>query len=323
MGVKNGIGWAGMALASVIAFAMAVIAYMLNPVNILRMQMGLCLDSPDLWQISPILSWILNICVIALIPLILYIINKRYNFIRTTEPTFPAVFLVMATSCPWFTQGLNTSTLLCLVNVACLGIIFSTYDQKNAISQMFIIGLVLGLGSMMQYAFLIMVAVYFLCALFMKVLRFKEMLAFLTGIVCPYWMALGLGLIHLSDFHMPSMISFFSTNNDHPDILFLLLGIGLAVFSGFIITLMNFMKLYAGNSKVSAMNLCVMTLGLALVILIFVDYENITAYVISLYLVTAVQISNICALWDISQQWLVSVVPSILYIALFAGTLIL
>ena len=323
MGVRNGIGWSGMFFVAFIACAMCVIAYLVKPVEIPSLQMGLCLNSPDSWQIAPLISWILNTSVIATIPILLYLINKSYNFIRTTDIVIMAVFLIMASSNAFFTQGINTSTLLCLVNVASLGFIFSTYESKNATSHLFIIGLMLGVGSMLQYAFLIMTPFFVICALFMKVLRVKEILAYLAGILCPYWITLGLGLVNVSDFHLPSMTSFFRTDNDPADIFFLLVGIGLATFIGFMTTLMNFMKLYAGNSRVTAMNFCVIALGIVLVISILVDYENIMAYVISLYLVTAIQIANMCALWNISQQWLVTVVLSLLFIALFAGSLFL
>ena len=322
MGGNAGIGKGGVILAALVALAMCVVSFFVNPIEVIPIQYGLWLDSPDSWQIEPLVSLILDIVLIGAITFLLYVINRKYNFIRTTEPVLPALFMVMACSSPWFNQNLNTSTLLCLVNVACLGIIFGAYDSRNATHQMFVLGGASGLGSMFQYAFLPMACVYLIWALIMKVLRMKEVLAFILGLACPYWIGLGFGWLRFSQFHLPSLVSLFNTPNDHSDILFLLAGIGLATIIGFLAASANSMKLYAGNSRVNAMNLCVTTLGLASVVCILVDYENIPAYVMTLYMCTTVQVANICALWHTRSNWWVTFVPASLFVCLFIGNLI-
>lgn len=323
MAGKTGIGKTGVALAAAVALAMGIVCYIFQPLEIEPIKYGLFLDSPDAWQIDSFLSWLINLGVIALIALLLHLFNRSYNFIRTPEPVLPAVFMVMAASSLWFIQSLNTSSLLCLVNVVCLGIIFDAYESKNATQQMFVLGVAPGLGAMFQYAFLPMACVYVLWALFMKVLRLKEILAFFSGLLCPYWIALGFGWLNFRDFHLPSLVTLFDTNRDYADIIFLLGGIGLAVIIGIIIGLPNFMKLYAGNSKVNAMNLCITALGISSLVCILVDYDNIPAYALSLYMTTAVQIANLCALWNIRREWVVTVLPGMLFIGLFIGNLLL
>lgn len=317
MDIRVGIGKSGVAIAAAVAFALCLLSFLYHPVQIQPIQYGLCLPSPDSWDFNPLGSWIVNTALIGLIAILLFLINKSYNFIKTTEPALVVVFLIMAASGPWFTQSLNTSVLLCLANVVCLGIILDSYDTTNATQELFTIGLVVGIGSMVQYAFLPMAVVYILWALYMKVLRIKETLAFLIGIVCPYWIALGIGWLHFSQLHFPSINPLFSYEKDPSDFIILLSGIAFAAVVGFILALINSMKLFAGNSKVYAMNLCMVTLGAASVIFILVDFDNIHAYVITLYLACAVQIANICALWNPRLPWLVSVLPSLFYIAAF------
>lgn len=317
MDIRVGIGKSGVAIAAAVAFALCLLSFLYHPVQIQPIQYGLCLPSPDAWDFNPLGSWIVNTALIGLIAILLFLINKSYNFIKTTEPALVVVFLIMAASGPWFTQSLNTSVLLCLANVVCLGIILDSYDTTNATQELFTIGLVVGIGSMVQYAFLPMAVVYILWALYMKVLRIKETLAFLIGIVCPYWIALGIGWLHFSQLHFPSINPLFSYEKDPSDFIILLSGIAFAAVVGFILALINSMKLFAGNSKVYAMNLCMVTLGAASVIFILVDFDNIHAYVITLYLACAVQIANICALWNPRLPWLVSVLPSLFYIAAF------
>ena len=323
MHANTGIGKEGVAMAIAVAFAMSLINYLLHPVEIVPVEYGVCLDSPDYWQIPPLISWIINTVLIGIITLSIYLINRHFNFVRTTEPALPIIFLIMSCSSAWFTQNLNTSTLLCLVNVVSLGIVFGAYESNNATRQMFIMGGVLGIGSMFQYAFLPMACVYVLWAICVKVLRIKEVLAFLIGILCPYWITGGLGWVKLCDFHFPSFVTLFTTTKDHSDIFFLLLGIGIATILGVLTGLSNSMKLYAGNSQVNAMNLCITIMGLASIICILVDYENIPAYVLTLYLAVATQLANLCALWHIRNEWTVTIIPVLIYIALFVCNLVL
>lgn len=310
-------------MAALVAFAMCVFSLIYHPVEIFPIRYGLCLPSPDAWISNSFWSWFVNLLILGGIAVLLWLLNKSYNFIRTTEPVLPALFLVMSASCPWFTESLNTGVLLCLANVLAAGIIFTSYDSKNATQQMFILGVVSGLGSMFQYAFLPMAVVYLLWALFMKVFRLKETLALIAGILCPYWIVLGTGWMNFSDITFPSLTPLFGNTPDHSDFLFLLLGIGLATGLGFIVTMINFMKLYAGNSKVNAMNLCMTTLGAASVICILVDFDNMPAYVITLYMTCAIQLANICALWNPKMPWLVTFLPSFTYVGLFVLNLIL
>lgn len=323
MDFKTGIGKSGLALAALFALAMCILSLIFHPMEIQPIQYGIALPSPDSWNIDPFFSWLINTLLIAGITVLLTIINRSFNFVRTTEPTLAALFPLMAASCPGFTEYLNTSVILCLANVICLGVIFNSYDTRNATQHLFTLGVVVGVGSMFQYAFLPMAFVYFVWALFMKVLRIKETLAFIIGILCPYWIALGTGWLRFSDIHFPSLTPLFGTAHDHYDFLMLLIGIAMAVTFGFLLALINSMKLYAGNSKVNAMNLCINILGAASVICILVDFDNIGAYVITLYMACAVQIANVNALWNPRMPWIITAVPALLYTGIFVVSMIL
>lgn len=323
MDFKTGIGKPGLALAAIIALAMCVLSLLFHPVEIAHIPYGLCLPSPDSWEINPFRSWAINTVLIGIIACLLLLVNRSYNFIRTTEPALPALFLVFVAASPWCNQSVNTSVLLCLANVVCLGIIFNSYDTRNATQEMFIMGVVAGIGSMFQYAFLPMAFVYFLWSLFMKVMRIKETLAFVAGLLCPYWISLGAGWLSFSDFRFPSITPLFTVAGDYADFLLLLGQIGIAAALGFIITLFNSLRLYAGNSKVNAMNLCTTVLGIAAIVCIVVDFDNLQAYTATLFMATAVQLANICAIWNPKMPWLVTVVPSLLFVLLFAASLVL
>lgn len=322
MNLKTGIGKTGVALAVVTAIAMCVLSLIFHPLSIEPVQYGLCLPSPDSWDFNPFWSWIINVGIIGITALLIYLINKSYNFIRTTEPAYVVLFMMMTCSGPWFTEGLNTSVLLALANVVSIGIIFGSYESRNATREMFILGVVVGIGSMFQYAFLPMAIVYVLLAVFMKVLRIKESLALVVGFLCPYWITLGIGWLHFSDFHFPSITPLFGLSWDYSEVFLLLAGIAVAAGLGIMVTLVNSIKLYAGNSRVNAMNLCVTTLGGAALLCLLVDFDNMPAYVVTLYLTCALQTGNICALWNPKMPWMVTVLPSLPFLAIFVCSIV-
>lgn len=319
---NKGIGVTGVVMAAILAVTMCILSYLFHPVEIRPIQYGICLPSPDAWDFNPLGAWFINTILIGFITVLLFVVNKTYNFVRTTEPAMISIFLVMACSVPWFSQTLNTSVLLCLANVVCMGIIFDSYASRNATQELFIMGVVIGMGAMVQYAFLPMAVVFMLWTLFMKVMRVKETLAFLAGILCPYWIALGVGWLHFSDFHFPSLTPLFSNQQDPSEFFILLTAIALAAGVGFLCSVVNAIKLYAGNSRVNAMNLCVMAAGAVSVICILVDFDNMHAYVTTLFMACAIQLANICAIWNPRMPWLVTVLPSAAYISLFVLSLI-
>ena len=323
MDLRGGIGKWGVVVSIALALAMCILSYIYKPVDLYRIEDGICLNSPDSWNLPPFLSWLLNTLLTGVLCISLYFINKSYNFIRTTEPVLVAVFVIMAASSPWFTERLNTSTLLCFANLSALAIIFNAYESKNATQSLFFLGAISSFGSMFQYAFIWMCVLYLVWAILMKVMRFKEFLAFILGLATPYWISLGFGFISINDFHWPVLVPLFNSIKDYSDVWILLGGIGLATILGLATFMINSMKLYAGNSRVNAMNLCVTLLGLWILICMLVDYENIPAYVITLYMCVAIQIANICAVWHFSYKWIVTVIPDSLFILLFIGSMLL
>lgn len=319
---RRGLGTFGLAGAIIAVLTMCILSYVKHPIDITPGQYGICLPSPDAWGFNSFGSWFLNMVLIGFITALLFVINKNYNFIRTTDPAFLTIFLVMAASGPWFTETINASVLLCLAIVVCLGIIFESYASRNATQEMFIMGVVIGMGTMVQYAFIPIAVVFLLWALFMKILRIKETLAYLAGIICPYWIGLGVGWLSFSDFHFPSLTPLFSYSQNHSEFVILLTAIGIATIVGFLATLVNAMKLYAGNARIYAMNLCVMAVGAMAALCIMVDFDNMHAYVITLFMACAIQLANICALWNPRWPWSVTAVPCVVYIALFVLSLI-
>lgn len=314
---KRGIGKVGMLLAAVVMAGMSVASFILQPSHMPGVDEGICLPSPNLWTINRVSSWLINMVLLGGVAIGSFFLNRTFNFIRSTQPVLPAMFLLLVGSCPWITFQLCSSTLICVVNLLSLSVLFNTFKSSNATQEMFTIGTLLSVGSMFQYAFLAMLPAYIVSAIVMKAFRIKEALALIMGLVAPYWVVLGLGLISPDAFRMPQFTNLFQEYIGSTELGVLVAAVGFAIFFGSLLGLNNGIKLYAGNSHVNAMNMSITLLGAVSIICIVVDFSNILAYLSTFYFTVAVQVANLCALWNIRHEWLVVAVPGVLYVGFF------
>lgn len=313
----QGIGKRGLAISIILMAAMCVASFLFDPGQRLTGESGLCLPSPNLWDINPVWSWGINTFLIGAIAAGSFFLNRYYNFIRSTEPVLPTMFLVMAAANPWNDSYLSASTIICAVVVLCLAVLFSCYRKPNATQDIFIIATFISIGSMCQYAFLPFIFPMVAGAIIMKAFRIKEFFALLMGLIAPYWVGIGLGLLPLESFRFPEITNLFSGSVASPEIVTLFVSIGFMAFIGLVLGFNNSIKLYAGNSRVNALNMTISLTGVMSMICIIVDFTNMMAYLTTLCFTVAVQIANLCALWPIKREWIVGAVPTLIFVILF------
>lgn len=319
MAKTYGIGRPGMTVAVAAAAVMFIISFLVPAPFSISGNFGICLPSPDLWNINPVASWILNIALAAACTIGTWLLNRSFNFIRSTQPVLQALFLIMVAANPWITGELSSSLLLCLINIIGLALMFRDYSSPNATQDLFAIGTFLGIGSMFQYGFIPMMPAYVLMAVAMKNLRIKEFIAFLLGIAAPFWVSIGLGIIPLENFQLPEIVPLFINYDNALEIFLLVASTGIAIFLGVMTGLFDSVRLYAGNSRVNAMNVCVSILGIFSIVCVVVDFNNMLVYLATLYFTVAVQLANVCALWNMKHQWLVTAIPALIFIGFFVA----
>lgn len=158
-------------------------------------------------------------------------------------------------------------------------------------------------------------------AIMSKVLRLKEIVAYLMGLVAPYWVALGFGIISFSDFRMPQFLMNIP-NADGNYLLMVFISLCTLALVGLMMTLNNAMLIYAGNMKVRTYNNMINLLGFSCGIFMLADFDNFGAYASSFCFAVSVQISNFFAMRRIPQSpiWFWGLLS--LFIALFLFMLI-
>lgn len=283
-----------MVAAAVAALLLMVYTGIYGPKFSMEGNLGLCLPSPNLWPISDMASKVINWALILCGLPFLYLFNKQFNFIGRLAPLTIIVFLLLYATNPWISQKFSTSTLLCVVNMICLWVLCDTHKSRNATQEYFFIATCLSLGSMVAYSFIPMILAYTVGGILMKSLRWREGVAMLMGFVAPYWVGAGMGLIPIESFKMPAVTPIFEDFKEPGELLATLLSIGTASLIALLLSMSNYVKLYAGNTRIRIINVAINMLGYVSLLCMAIDYNNLSAYLGTLYLWVAVQIGTLC-----------------------------
>ena len=263
-------------------------------------EQGLCLTlSNDL--LTPRIGCTVNALLIGVAIILAVIFNRKHSFVRSTEALLPTAMAVILASNPVNTSYLGTPVVMLIVNLICLDIMMKSYNSQNATMQMFAVATYLSVGSMVQYAFLSLMLVYPIMAVMAKVLRIKETVAYLMGLIAPYWVGLGFGLISFSDFRLPQFLSNFP-NADGNYLLMVFISLCTLALVGLALMLNNAMLIYTGNMRVRAFNNMINLLGFACGVFMLIDFDNFGAYVSTFCFAVSVQISNFFAMRRIPQS---------------------
>lgn len=311
------LGTEGFLGAVALAIALAFIYYLFGTPYKIDADLGVCLPSPDLWPIPSLWSWLINFALILGSSVALIFFNKSYSVIQSADTVLPSLFLLLTVTNPWASDLLGSSSLMVVINLLCLATIFSCYKSLNATQEVFVVATMLSLGSMFQYAFIFLMPGYILIGLLMKCFRFKELAAFLMGVAAPYWIAVGMGLVPVESFHLPTFTNLWDGFSSKTDLLTGVLNIGITALVAVILALNNAVKLYAGNTQRRLYNNAISVLGLICIAGMALDFNNLPTYLATFYMTVAFQIGNTFALWNIKKAawWLGFIVA--VYLTMF------
>ncbi|MBD5278785.1 MAG: hypothetical protein HDS32_06060 [Bacteroides sp.] len=296
-------GSGSVVIATVAAIAMIAATAMLMPSLRPEAEFGICFPFPSNWCPQD-LQILINSLLIGCAVVMAFFMNKKHSFVRSTESILPVAMTVILASNPVNTSYLGTPVFMLIVNLMCLDIMMKSYHSENATTSMFAVATYLSIGSMLQYSFIPLLLVYPVMGIMIKAFRFKELTAYLMGIVAPYWVAFGFGMISLSDFNMPRfLVNMPATDGDY--LLFVFISLATLGLVGLMTTLNNAMLTYSGSMRVRSINTMINFLGLACFICMIVDFDNFGAYASTFCFTSSVQISNFFAMRHIpySDVW--------------------
>lgn len=315
--------------ASVVAGILAGIcmifaSWLLLPVELPEGALGICLPSPNQWPVFS-LEYALNAILIGGCVFFAFLLNKRFAFVKGAETMLPTALTVLLTANPLMTTYLGTPVIMLLVNLTCLWTLMGAYRSSNATNALFVVATYQSLGSMFQYAFLPMMVIWPVLAIMAKVMRGKEVMAYIMGLVAPYWVALGFGLVTFSDFNMPQFFSPLPQVGTGEYFFFIMLSLGTLALIGLTMSLNNAMMIYSGSVRVRNFNNMINLLGFWSFLCMLVDFGNVGAYASTFIFAVSVQIANFFAIRRIPRSslwfWSLLSVFMLYFIFMIIGTL--
>lgn len=293
-------GPGSMIIGSIAAIIMIAATVLFMPSLSPEGEFGLCITLPPN-PLPTAIACSINTLLIVLAIFLAFIFNKKHSFVKSTEALLPTAMAVILASNPVNTSYLGSPIIMLIVNLICLDILMKAYNAENATTSMFAVATYLSLGSMVQYAFLVLIFVYPIMAIMTKVCRIKEIVAYFMGLVAPYWVALGFGFISFSDFRVPQFLANLP-NADGNYLLMVFISLCTLALVGLMMMLNNAMLIYAGNMRVRTFNNMINLLGFTCGIFMLADFDNFGAYASSFCFAVSVQISNFFAMRRIPQS---------------------
>lgn len=245
------------------------------------------------------------------------LINKVYNILRSSTTLNMALFMAMMLATPDLMTHFYTGTVLALVVPLCQYYLFSCFRNPGATRHVFIIFLLLSFCAAFQYCFVFYIPVFLIGLGQMQIFNWRSFLAAILGVITPWWMIFGFGIAAPSDVTLPVFESIFSVFPTD-DTLLLLVTIGFTVFVAVLTFVLNILKTIAYNARARAMNGSYTVLLFFTIVAACVDYRDIISYVPLLNYCAAIETTHYFSTHRGEKSFIPVLIIFAVYAAIFA-----
>ena len=240
---------------------------------------------------GPVSAGINLLCLLATGAIVLAL-NKVYTFVRSMTHMFVSAFFLLQLANPSVLVAFNAGTLLCLVAAVTLMPLFASFQDGHAQRSIFLIFALVATGTMFHYGFILLIPAYLLGFANMRALGLKGVLAMLFGLVTPFWIAFGLGIVSPSDAQLPQWALL-----QRPQMsLQLALAVSIAVL-GLVLMVSNLFTIMNYRMQPRVYNIFLMIMPVMVIIAACLDYHDLAVFFPLLSLMVAVQIAQAYTLW--------------------------
>lgn len=264
--------------------------------------------------------WVNFIIETAIIALMIYI-NKVFSIPRTITLSYAVFFAAMQTATPEISTQTGASTVLCLIVGVCMLLMFSSFSQQTSLRRIFLVFFLLSTASTVSYAFLIYIPVFILGCAQMRIFSFRSVSAMILGIITPWWILMGLGIISPGDINLSAVWNIFDTPvaNDRLTLIFTALltaGIMLTAYA------LSWLKLMTYNASTRGCNGLLSTISFVTVIAMAIDFNNFATYLTLLNFCAAFMLGHAFVIRNSPRAWISYVSIVIVYYAIYLWRII-
>lgn len=253
--------------------------------------LGVGLDSANLWFPFGVTSATFNLTSNAAIALFLIYINRAFNVLRSLTALVATMFLAMQIALPRVLCRFNDGTMLALVMLMCGALLFSVYSNRHGQKRIFLAFCLLGFMAFTRIIYLLYVPVLLLGCVQMRVFTLRDFLAAVLGLITPAWIMLGFGLVDWHQIGFSDLTEWWHLPPS-PDVARLMIVTGFTIVTGSFFTVANLLKILSYNSRVRGFNGFFTLLFGATALFAVINFNSFTFYVPLLNCMAAYQVGH-------------------------------
>lgn len=216
--------------------------------------------------------------------------NRTFAIMQSTSNLYVGLFALLAASMPGaLGMGLD-GTLLMATVLFCLMFMYTTYGRPSSTRRIYLVFTLLSAGSAIQYAFALYIPLMLIGCRQMRCFSLRSILAMLFGLITPYWIMWGFGLITLDRFTAPQIGWPTLDAVDRYSLPQLLGAAGMMVIA-VATTLYNVVRIFGQNARTRAINGLLALTTLWTILTAIVDLGHLTVYMPLLAALTAINLT--------------------------------
>lgn len=270
---------------------------------------GVCASSVPSFSMSPTLSRILSVLAMVGVSVLLTILNKGYSYVRDVTYSFSSTFLLLGIANPMVSTQFYDGTLLSVVLLLLASIMFGAYQDGAAQRKVYITFVLLAVCTMFHYSYVYLIPIMIFGFVQMRIMGLKSVLAMIFGLVTPYWIATGTGMISLSEYEAPHIVDIWS-GLDFEQSTYIISVVALTILLSLVLFGMNVLKLISYKMQTRSYNGFFIALMLFTMIAMAVDYNNVLVYLPVLNICLSVQMAHAYTLKKQSRRF----IPYLLFV---------
>lgn len=277
---------------------------------------GTLFPSPNEWISDPYISMWVNLGLILVVMAGMIFINKTYNIPRTITLIYAFFYIVLQTATPEVSAQLCSGTLMNLIIIGVMTLMFSTFDLPASRRRVFLGFFLISAAVTVQYGFAVFIPVFLIACAQMRIFNLRTLLAALLGIVTPWWILFGAGVISPSDVHVPDSINFIDIEITL-DTIIIVVTISLTVLLALTAYLLSLLKLMTYNARTRACNGLLLLITIATVFAMAADFTNYMTYLPLLNCCTAFLLGHLFVIRNSQRAWIVISAITATYYAIY------
>ena len=239
-------------------------------------------------------------------------VNRHYNVEEGTSALPSTIFLLASACVPSLLGGVSAAMLMPLVCILSLRGLFKSYEREYTAREMFLVATLSSFGSMIQYAFIPLGAAVLGAAAILGEIRVKSLIAFIFGLITPYLLVVGFGLVDIFSISIPFIWSVAPTFHYTTVIT-----AGITALTALMLTMQQAVTPPNRSSRSLALNRAVNTILLAMIAMMAIDWVNFPTYIPTVGLLTGFAVASLGGDRNNSAVNVLSIILAIIYIVLF------